>query len=81
MALVPGLRCKPLAAGLLAAGRAYHCFCPEERLEELRAAALADGRQPRYDGRCRSLGSSEVQERLATSPARSRLSRKSFSRM
>ena len=49
---------------LLAEGRAFHCFCPEERLAELRAAALAAGRSPRYDGRCRGLAPDEVQRRL-----------------
>ena len=49
---------------LLTAGRAYHCFCPEERLAELRAAALAAGLEPRYDGRCRGLTADEVQRRL-----------------
>jgi nondiscriminating glutamyl-tRNA synthetase len=53
------------AGGLLAAGSAYHCFCPEERLEELRAAALAEGRLPRYDRRCLGLPAQEVQERLS----------------
>ena len=49
------------AAGeLLACGAAYHCFCPEERLEELRAAALAEGRTPRYDRRCLGLPADEV---------------------
>lgn len=50
---------------LLATGSAYHCFCPEERLEKLRATALAEGRPPRYDRRCRDLPAEEVQERLA----------------
>ncbi len=38
---------------LLAAGRAYHCTCPPERVEEMRAAALATGGKPKYDGTCR----------------------------
>ena len=50
---------------LLAGGHAYHCFCPEERLAELRAAALAEGRLPRYDGRCLGLSPDEVQRRRA----------------
>lgn len=50
---------------LLATGSAYHCFCPEQRLEELRASALAEGRLPRYDGRCRGLSAQVVQQRLA----------------
>ena len=53
------------ADALAAAGRAYPCFCSEERLEELRAAALASGRPPRYDGRCRGLDITEVERRLA----------------
>jgi len=50
---------------LLAGGLAYHCFCPEERLAELRAAALAEGRTSRYDGRCLGLAPHEAQRRLA----------------
>ncbi|GIX22724.1 MAG: glutamate--tRNA ligase [Gammaproteobacteria bacterium] len=38
---------------LLAAGRAYPCYCSRERLEALRARQLAAGEKPRYDGRCR----------------------------
>jgi nondiscriminating glutamyl-tRNA synthetase len=53
------------ADGLLAAGSAYLCFCPEQRLEELRTAALAEGRLPRYDRRCLGLSAEEVQRRLA----------------
>jgi len=58
-------RYRSAATGLLAAGRAYHCFCPEERLEGLRAAALAEGRLPRYDRRCHGISEAEVQARLA----------------
>jgi nondiscriminating glutamyl-tRNA synthetase len=54
------------AAGeLVAAGQAYHCFCPQGRLAELRTAALAEGRAPRYDRRCLGLPSGEVERRLA----------------
>ena len=53
------------ARGLVAAGLAYRCFCPQERLEELRAEALAEGRTPRYDRRCLSLAPEEVEARLA----------------
>jgi len=38
---------------LLAAGKAYRCYCPPEELEERRQQALAEGRKPKYDGRCR----------------------------
>ncbi|TVS13574.1 MAG: glutamate--tRNA ligase [Wenzhouxiangella sp.] len=39
--------------GLLAAGLAYRCYCSRERLERLRAEAMAAGQKPRYDGHCR----------------------------
>ncbi len=38
---------------LLDEGRAYHCYCSRERLEELRATQMANKQKPRYDGRCR----------------------------
>ncbi len=38
---------------LLASGHAYRCTCSTERLEQLRADALAAKRDPKYDGRCR----------------------------
>ena len=38
---------------LLAEGKAYPCYCSKERIEELRAQALARKEKPRYDGRCR----------------------------
>jgi glutamyl-tRNA synthetase len=54
------------AADELAADRrAYPCFCRQGRLEALRAEALAEGRPPRYDGRCRRLEPAEVEGRLA----------------
>jgi len=62
------------AAQLLAAGYAYHCFCSEERLEELRARQRAEGVAPRYDGRCAALPADEVERRLAAGePAAVRL--------
>jgi nondiscriminating glutamyl-tRNA synthetase len=53
------------AQHLLQTGAAYRCFCSQERLEALRAEALAEGRTPRYDRRCLALGRAEVDERLA----------------
>ncbi len=40
---------------LLEEGKAYHCYCSPEELEARRQEALAQGRTPKYDGRCRSL--------------------------
>jgi glutamyl-tRNA synthetase len=41
------------AERLLHEGKAYHCYCTPEELEERRRQALAEGRKPKYDGRCR----------------------------
>lgn len=38
---------------LLDSGRAYHCHCSQERIDELRKKALENKGKPRYDGRCR----------------------------
>ena len=38
---------------LLREGQAYHCYCTPEELEARRAARIARGESPRYDGRCR----------------------------
>jgi glutamyl-tRNA synthetase len=42
-----------VAERLLASGHAYHCYCSKEELDEMRAAQMARGEKPRYDGRCR----------------------------
>jgi glutamyl-tRNA synthetase len=40
-------------------GRAYHCYCTPEELEDRRRAALKRGETPGYDGRCRNLTDAE----------------------
>jgi glutamyl-tRNA synthetase len=40
---------------LIAAGRAYRCYCTKEELDEMRRLAQLEKRPPRYDGRCRAL--------------------------
>lgn len=40
---------------LLDEGKAYHCYCSPEELEERRQEALAQGKSPGYDRRCRDL--------------------------
>ncbi len=47
-------RYSEVADRLLAEGKAYHCYCTREELDAMRAVALAEGRKPRYDGRCRN---------------------------
>ena len=40
---------------LLAQGDAYECYCTEDEVRERNDAAIAAGRAPGYDGRCRAL--------------------------
>jgi glutamyl-tRNA synthetase len=44
-----------VAARLLEAGRAYHCYCSTEELEARNDLARAERRTPGYDGHCRDL--------------------------
>jgi glutamyl-tRNA synthetase len=44
-----------VARRLLDAGRAYHCYCSQQELEERNDRARAEGRTPGYDGHCRDL--------------------------
>jgi glutamyl-tRNA synthetase len=41
------------AEQLLQSGKAFRCYCTPDELEERRQQALAQGRKPKYDGRCR----------------------------
>lgn len=50
---------------LLAAGRAYKCYCTPEELEERRKQALAEGRAPKYDRTCFGLSEEERRRREA----------------
>ncbi len=47
------------AAGLIATGHAYRCYCTPEELEARNEAAKAAGQAPGYDGRCRALTADE----------------------
>ena len=38
---------------LVAAGKAYKCYCTAEELDAKRNLAMAEGRKPKYDGTCR----------------------------
>ncbi|MDH3453104.1 MAG: glutamate--tRNA ligase, partial [Gammaproteobacteria bacterium] len=46
-------RYRQVAEQLLEAGLAYHCYCSQERVDEVREAARRQGLKPRYDGHCR----------------------------
>jgi glutamyl-tRNA synthetase len=49
-----------VALQLLEAGHAYRCYCTAEELQQMREKALAEGRQPRYDGRWRDRDPAEA---------------------
>lgn len=53
------------AERLLAAGRAYYCFCSPARLETERRRALAANRPPRYAGTCRAVPLETARARIA----------------
>ncbi len=58
-------RYRHAAESLVQAGKAYRCFCSAERLAGLRKDQQRQGASTTgYDGLCRSLGESEVHERL-----------------
>ena len=50
---------------LLDTGSAYRCFCPQERLEQLKADQLGRGEMPKYDRCCAALTRDEVAARLS----------------
>ena len=49
-----------VARELVAAGKAYYCYCTPEELNEMRESAKANGLPPRYDGRWRDRDPSEA---------------------
>ncbi|MEV7287566.1 glutamate--tRNA ligase [Streptomyces sp. NPDC093252] len=51
-----------VAAKLLDAGHAYHCYCSQEELDSRREAARAAGKPSGYDGHCRDLTDDRVAE-------------------
>jgi len=50
---------------LIDKGGAYHCFCTEERLQELRNEQQSNKLPPRYDKKCRDLTKKEVEQKIA----------------
>ncbi|OOG64153.1 MULTISPECIES: glutamate--tRNA ligase [Sinorhizobium/Ensifer group] len=45
-------------------GHGFRCFCTPERLEQMREAQRAAGKQPKYDGHCLTLSAEEVTRRV-----------------
>lgn len=52
------------AQELIHAGHAYYCFCSSERLEQVRAALIAQKLPPAYDKHCRNLSNDDVTQKL-----------------
>lgn len=46
---------------LLEGGKAYHCYCSQDELDERREAARAAGKPSGYDGKCRTLTATEIE--------------------
>jgi glutamyl-tRNA synthetase len=50
---------------LVSKGHAFPCFCSAERLDEVRAAQMANKETPRYDGHCMHIAPEVAQQRIA----------------
>jgi glutamyl-tRNA synthetase len=53
-------RHREVAEHLLAIGKAYRCYATQQELDDMREAARAEGRPPRYDGRWRDRSPQEA---------------------
>ena len=51
-----------VADRLLAAGRAYHCYCSQQELEARNERARSEGCAPGYNGHCRDLTPEQLEE-------------------
>lgn len=55
---------KEYAEKLVQMGKAYYCFCTEERLEKLRKKAEKNKVAFMYDGHCKNLSKAEIEEKI-----------------
>lgn len=55
---------KTHAEKLISEGKAYYCFCSQERLTQVREVQQIKGEQPKYDKHCLSLTKNEIEEKL-----------------
>jgi len=53
---------KEWAEKLINEGKAYYCFCTPEELEEQRKLAAQRKEAPKYNGKCRKLGSGDIEK-------------------
>lgn len=52
------------AEKLINLGKAYYCFCTEERLNEMRNQQIAEKKPPMYDRTCLNLSQNEIRKRI-----------------
>ncbi|MCX6813780.1 MAG: glutamate--tRNA ligase, partial [Candidatus Azambacteria bacterium] len=52
---------------LIAKGHAYHCFCSDESLEQMRQEQIAKKLALKYDRRCLKLTENEIKKKLTSS--------------
>jgi glutamyl-tRNA synthetase len=57
---------KSMVDKLLDEGKAYYCYCTPDELEERRQKALAEGKPPMYDRRCRHMACAPGEGRAAS---------------
>ncbi len=57
------------AEKLRQSGHAYYCFCTKEELEQRRAQAVAAGKPPMYDRRCRAIDPVTARSRVEAGEA------------
>ncbi|MEK7271847.1 MAG: glutamate--tRNA ligase, partial [Nitrospirota bacterium] len=50
---------------LVKEGEAYYCYCSPEELEARRKEAMAEGKSPKYDGRCRDIEKIQDSSRIS----------------
>ena len=55
---------KKYADELIKSGKAYYCFCSQERLQKMREDQQAKKLPPRYDRCCRALNKLEIEKKL-----------------
>ncbi len=53
---------KEFTGKLLKNGYAYKCFCSAEEIEDMRKLCIKEGKQPRYNGKCRNLTEDEIKD-------------------
>lgn len=56
---------RPYIEKLIDEGKAYYCFCSQERLDKLREKQKAQGLTARYDGHCRDMSREEAESRIS----------------